>query len=103
MECLNNWQYPLTSRLCFSTEHGKMNFYCKTYQFLKNSSLRCSAQTVLNVRRPLGVSMYPTRPTTIIGGVSMIVTASTTSFLCTSGLAKTLLHIKTCKPYVESL
>lgn len=31
---------------------------------------------------PLGVSIYPTIPTTIIGGVSKTVTASTTSFLC---------------------
>ena len=30
---------------------------------------------------PLGVSMYPTTPTQTIGGVSMMVTASTISFL----------------------
>lgn len=35
-----------------------------------------------NALNPLGVSMYPTKPTTTMGGVSMIVTASTTSFLC---------------------
>ncbi|TGZ52720.1 hypothetical protein DBV15_02497, partial [Temnothorax longispinosus] len=48
---------------------------------LRQSSDRCSAQTVASARSPCGVSMYPTRPTTIIGGVSRIVTASTISFL----------------------
>jgi len=37
---------------------------------------------VVKALNPLGVSMYPTNPTTTIGGVSMMVTASTTSFLC---------------------
>jgi hypothetical protein len=31
---------------------------------------------------PLGVSVYPTSPTTTIGGVSTIVTASLTSVSC---------------------
>lgn len=48
------------------------------------SSDKCSAQTVVSDRRPRGVSTYPTTPTTTIGGVSMTVTASTTSFLCIS-------------------
>jgi len=40
------------------------------------------AQTVVKALNPLGVSMYPTNPTTTIGGTSITVTASTTSFLC---------------------
>ncbi|KYN36189.1 hypothetical protein ALC56_09467, partial [Trachymyrmex septentrionalis] len=39
---------------------------------LRQSSDKCSAQTVASARSPCGVSIYPTRPTTIIGGVSRI-------------------------------
>jgi len=39
------------------------------------------AQTVVKALNPLGVSIYPTKPTITIGGVSITVTASTTSFL----------------------
>merc|ERR1719310_1971535 len=55
------------------------------YQFLQKrrltSSLRNAAQTVDKLLRPLGVSTYPTNPTTVIGGASRIDTASTISFL----------------------
>jgi hypothetical protein len=37
---------------------------------------------VSNVRLPCGVFTYPTIPTTTMGGVSMMVTASAVSFLC---------------------
>jgi hypothetical protein len=39
---------------------------------------------VLYARRPRGVTIYPTTPTIIMGGVSMMVTASTVSFLFNS-------------------
>mmetsp|Transcript_2558 Transcript_2558/g.5564 ORF Transcript_2558/g.5564 Transcript_2558/m.5564 type:complete len:229 (-) Transcript_2558:110-796(-) len=61
-------------------------FFLARYQFLYmrrlNSSFKCSAKTVVRVRRPWGVSTYPTTPTTTMGGVSTTVTASTTSRLC---------------------
>mmetsp|Transcript_403 Transcript_403/g.784 ORF Transcript_403/g.784 Transcript_403/m.784 type:complete len:229 (-) Transcript_403:53-739(-) len=61
-------------------------FFLARYQFLYkrrlNSSFKCSAKTVVRVRRPWGVSTYPTTPTTTMGGVSTMVTASTTSRLC---------------------
>ena len=41
---------------------------------------------MLQIIAYFGVGMYPTTPTTIIGGVSITVTASTTSFLCTSAI-----------------
>merc|ERR1712071_137289 len=49
----------------------------------RQSSPICSAQTVLNALSPLGVATYPTIPTITNGGVSKMVTASTTSFLLT--------------------
>lgn len=42
---------------------------------------RDPAKTEVRVLRPLRVSTYPTIPTTLMGGVSMIVTGSTFSFL----------------------
>lgn len=44
----------------------------------------CSAHTVHRDLRPWGVSMYPVTPTTTMGGVSRMVTASTISFLLIS-------------------
>lgn len=47
---------------------------------------KCYAHNVVNDLNPFTVWTYPTRPTTHIGGVSIIVTASTTSFLSNSDL-----------------
>ena len=51
------------------------------YRRRLNWSLTCLAQTVVRVRSPRGVLMYPTTPTANMGGASRMVTASTTSFL----------------------
>jgi len=44
------------------------------------SFVTCYAQTDVRALNPLGVCIYPTKPTITIGGVSSTVTGSTISF-----------------------
>ncbi|KYN13568.1 hypothetical protein ALC57_14275 [Trachymyrmex cornetzi] len=60
-----------------------INIQVNTSQF---SSDKCSAQTVASALSPCGVSMYPTRPTTIIGGVSRI---TVLGMVCLNGYRST--------------
>jgi len=67
--------------LLYFEKHFLLALYQFLYNLLLKSSERFWAHIVLNALNPLGVSIYPTNPTAFIGGVSITVTASITSFL----------------------